>query len=308
MRRIFTIGETVLDIIFKNGQPVASTAGGSMLNTSVSLGRLELPVHFISEYGDDPVGLQIDDFLNKNAIDTRYVYRYQDGKSALALAFLDAQNNASYTFYKAYPQKRFDIVFPEIEEDDIVMFGSIYAIAPELREVLRNFLIYAKSRNALLYYDPNFRKAHLHELEQLRPSILENMSLASVVRASNEDLEIIFGAKDINEAYDAVKPLCDTLIYTASSNAVYLKAPGESVTLPTRKIDPVSTIGAGDTFNAGIAYGLFCHHIGLQSLPSVTSAVWQQLLSYGIDFATEVCLSYENYISAELAQEWKTCR
>ena len=39
MRKIYTIGETVLDIIFKNGQPVASKAGGSMLNTAVSLGR-----------------------------------------------------------------------------------------------------------------------------------------------------------------------------------------------------------------------------------------------------------------------------
>lgn len=303
MRKIFTIGETVLDIIFKNGQPVAATAGGSMLNTSVSLGRLGLPVHFISEYGNDPVGKQIDDFLKANTIDTQHVYRYQDGKSALALAFLDNSNNASYTFYKAYPQKRFDIAFPEISEDDIVMFGSIYAIAPEVRDVLHNFLQYARNRKALLYYDPNFRKAHLHELEQLRPSIIENMSLASIVRASDEDMEIIFGATDCNEAYKAVKPFCDTLIYTASSNAVWLKTPHENLMLPTRKIEPLSTIGAGDTFNAGIAYGLFRHDVGLQSLPSVTATVWQELLSYGIDFATEVCLSYENYIPVEWAHK-----
>lgn len=301
MRKIFTIGETVLDIIFKNNQPVASTAGGSMLNTSVTLGRLGLPVYFISEYGNDPVGMQIDSFLAQNGIDTRHVYRYDDGKSALALAFLDESNNAAYTFYKAYPQKRFDIAFPEVNADDIVLFGSIYAITPELRPLLRRFLLYAKSRNALLYYDPNFRKAHLDDLEQLRPAMLENMSLASVVRASDEDLEIIFGAKNSDEAYEAVSPLCDTLIYTSSSDAVYLKTPNKSLTLPTRKIEPVSTIGAGDTFNAGIAYGLYKHQIGKESLLSVTDDTWQQLIGYGIDFATEVCLSYENYISSDFA-------
>jgi fructokinase len=303
MRKIFTIGETVLDIIFKNNQPVASTAGGSMLNTSVTLGRLGLAVYFISEYGNDPVGVQIDNFLAQNGIDTRYVYRYNDGKSALALAFLDDSNNATYTFYKAYPQKRFDISFPEINENDIVMFGSIYAIAMEIRGILREFLLYAKSRKALIYYDPNFRKAHLHELEQLRPAILENMPLASVVRASDEDLEIIFGAKNSDEAYAAVSPLCDTLIYTSSSDAVYLKTPHTSLTLPTRKIEPVSTIGAGDTFNAGMAYGLYKHQIGSDSLPSVTDDIWQQLIGYGIDFATEVCLSYENYIPAVFANK-----
>jgi len=34
-----------------------------MLNSSVSLGRIGLPVHLISEYGDDDIGRIIDDFL-----------------------------------------------------------------------------------------------------------------------------------------------------------------------------------------------------------------------------------------------------
>ena len=56
MKKIYTIGETVYDIIFKNCQPIAAKAGGSMLNSSVSLGRLGLPVSFISEIGKDQVG------------------------------------------------------------------------------------------------------------------------------------------------------------------------------------------------------------------------------------------------------------
>ena len=46
MRRIFAIGETVFDIIFKDGKPITSTPGGSLLNTAVTLGRLGLDVYF----------------------------------------------------------------------------------------------------------------------------------------------------------------------------------------------------------------------------------------------------------------------
>jgi fructokinase len=113
MRKIFAIGETVLDIIFKNNQPFAAKAGGACLNSSVTLGRLDLPVFFIGEYGLDEVGSLIDRFLKENKVSTQYVYRYYDGKSSLALAFLNENNDASYDFYKFYPESRLNIDFPK---------------------------------------------------------------------------------------------------------------------------------------------------------------------------------------------------
>ncbi|MDP4207794.1 MAG: PfkB family carbohydrate kinase [Bacteroidota bacterium] len=302
MRKIYTIGETVLDIVFKNGQPVASKAGGSMLNTAVSLGRLGLPVHFISEYGTDQVGEMIDGFLTSNGIDTRYVYHYTDGKSALALAFLNEKNNANYSFYKAYPQKRLDVTFPEINDGDIIMFGSFYGVTYEIRDILRQFLLHARSRNAVIIYDPNFRKSHLFELDVLKPAILENMSMATIVRTSDEDLEMIFGAKDFDAAYEAVKPLCPNLLYTSSSNAVYLRTAHVSGQFPVKKIQPVSTIGAGDTFNSGVVYGIFRHELFNKDIASLPLETWQTLIGYGVEFASEVCMSYDNYISAEFAK------
>ena len=76
MRNIYTIGETVLDILFKNQLPVTAKAGGACLNSAVTLGRLNLPVYFIGEYGMDEVGNIIDTFLKENHVSTQYVYRY----------------------------------------------------------------------------------------------------------------------------------------------------------------------------------------------------------------------------------------
>src|ERR1035438_659703 len=86
-RKVFAVGETVWDIIFKNGTPLTARAGGSMLNTSVSLGRCGIPVSFISEIGNDEPGRHIFNFLSGNKVSTDYVQRYSDGKTAIALAF-----------------------------------------------------------------------------------------------------------------------------------------------------------------------------------------------------------------------------
>ena len=114
MRKIYGIGETVFDIIFKNGQPQAAKAGGAMLNSTVSLGRIGLPVSFISEYANDNVGQIIDSFLSENGVETNHVDHFKDGKTKLALAFLNEKNDANYTFYEDYPEKRLNIDFPVI--------------------------------------------------------------------------------------------------------------------------------------------------------------------------------------------------
>jgi fructokinase len=305
MRKIYGIGETVLDIIFKEGQPQAAKAGGSVLNSMVSIGRMELPVSFISEYGADDVGKLIDDFLRKNGVDTSYVHRYQKGSTALALAFLDERNDAHYTFYKDYPGKRLDIAFPAVDSDDIIQCGSFYAIWPEIREKFKMFISGAHDKGALVLYDPNFRKSHLSELGQLKPLIIENMRFTSLVRGSDEDFKNIFGATTPEEAWEEVKNYCKCLVYTANDEGVFVRTTSFSGKFPVRKITPVSTIGAGDNFNAGIITSIHQKKIKREQLEMLTQAQWSDIIETAVAFATNVCLSYENYISEDFAKELK---
>ena len=161
MRKVFGFGETVLDIIFKDGQPRAAKPGGSVLNAFVSLGRLGWNPCFVSEYGQDDVGLLIDDYLVENGVNTKYINRFNDGQSALAMAFLDDDNNANYTFYKNFPKKRLQELPEDIGADDIILFGSIYASSKEVRKSVVRFLDMGLERGAIIIYDPNFRRAHL---------------------------------------------------------------------------------------------------------------------------------------------------
>jgi fructokinase len=305
MRKIYGIGETVFDIIFKNGQPQAAKAGGAMLNSTVSLGRIGLPVYFISEYASDNVGNIIDSFLLENGVGTDYIDHFKEGKTKLALAFLNERNDASYTFYQDYPEKRLNVDFPVICKDDIILCGSIYAITGEIRKKFRDLTTRAKQNGAIVIYDPNFRPTHSSDLEVLKPMIIENMQTAKLIRGSDEDFKNIFGANTPDEAWNVVRNYCNCMVYTANSEGVYVRTISYAGKFPVKAIKPVSTIGAGDNFNAGMMAAIYKNQITYDQLDQMGEESWSKVVTMGVDFATNVCLSYENYISMEFAEELK---
>ena len=305
MRKVFGIGETILDIIFRNDQPQKAVPGGSVFNGLISLGLLNVPVSFISELGNDRVGDMIRDFMEDNHITTEFVDRFPDGKSPISLAFLDDDKNANYIFYKDYPAQRLEVPLPKIEKDDIFVFGSYYSLNPVLRTRMVEFLQYAQERKAIIYYDPNFRKAHAHEAIRLMPTVLENLEFADIVRGSDEDFQNLYGKSDAQEVYkEHIQFYCDRFLTTHGANGVNLHTRNFTRHFDSQQIQPLSTIGAGDNFNAGIIYGLLKYDVRHADLPSLDQDTWGKIIRCGMDLASEVCQSYDNYISKEFAAKY----
>ena len=305
MRKVFGIGETILDIVFRNDQPQKAVPGGSVFNGLISLGRLKVPVSFISELGNDRVGDMIRDFMEDNHITTEFVDRFPDGKSPISLAFLDDDKNANYIFYKDYPAQRLEVPLPKIEKDDIFVFGSYYSLNPVLRTRMVEFLQYAQERKAIIYYDPNFRKAHAHEAIRLMPTVLENLEFADIVRGSDEDFQNLYGKSDAQEVYkEHIQFYCDRFLTTHGANGVNLHTRNFTRHFDSPQIQPLSTIGAGDNFNAGIIYGLLKYDVRHADLPSLDQDTWGKIIRCGMDLASEVCQSYDNYISKEFAAKY----
>ena len=207
MPRVIGIGETVLDILFKNDQPQKAVPGGSTFNSIVSLGRAGVPCEMITQTGSDHIGDMICDFLRKNGVSDEFVCRHPNTKSHITLAFLNEHNDAQYEFYKDHARDLLDIPLPQITSDDIVLFGSFFAINPVIRSVTRKLITEAHEAGAWLYYDVNFRKNHIAELPAILPNIEENMRLASVVRGSMEDFDYLFGLQDADAIYNRVRCL-----------------------------------------------------------------------------------------------------
>jgi fructokinase len=305
MRNVIGIGETILDIIFENDQPERSVVGGSTLNALASLSRLGIPVTFISEVGDDRVGDMACRFMKQNRIVTDFVDRFEGRRSPVSLAFLDADKNAEYVFYTDYPEKRLRMAFPVIGEEDVFMFGSFYALNPVYRNRFVRFPEEARRGGALIYYDPNVRSSHGADVRLLKKWMVENCGYATVVRGSCEDFYHLFGELSMDDVYaDFIRPHCRYFISTHGAEGVNLYADGVKAHFDSRKITPVSTIGAGDSFNAGFVYGLLKYGIRSRDLPNLNEAEWGRVIQCGIDLSSEVCGSYLNYISPEFAANY----
>ena len=306
-RKIIGIGETIMDIIFKDGQPVAAVPGGSVFNGIISLGRMGLNVTMITETGSDRVGDVIERFMNDNGVDTKSVCRYSNGRSAISLAWLNEQNDAEYSFYKDYPNARLDVEWPDIQPDDIIMMGSYFVLNPVLRSKVEEFLQYARQRGALIYYDFNYRSSHKGESVKLYSSIIENLDYADIVRGSTEDFDNIFGTTDAESIYQSeVKFHCDQLICTDGGGKVTLTTPHCELSIPVSPIKTVSTIGAGDNFNAGVVYGLVRGDIRRDQLHELTERQWNDIINCGMAFAKEVVQSFNNSISPEFASRFQS--
>ena len=302
MRKIIGIGETILDILFKNNQAATSVPGGSTFNSMISLGRVGIPSCFLSEIGDDKVGGIVRDFLRDNGVDDRYLTEYPECKSPISLAFLDDHNNATYSFYKEPFGKRADWECPTIERDDIILFGSYYALNPDMRYKVTALLDKARDVGAIIYYDVNFRRNHAGEAIKLMGTVIENLEYADIVKGSDEDFEVLYriaeGAKVFREKIDFY---CPRLIYSRGAQGVELYSRSLTKCYPIEPVIPVSTIGAGDNLNAGILYGLIKYRIRRDDLDHLTERDWDDIIRCGLDFSADTCRQPDNYISREFA-------
>lgn len=306
MRKVIGIGETIMDIIFKDGKPTAAVPGGSMFNGIISLGRLGVPVSLISETGNDRVGDLIVDFLEDNGVEHKGVIQYQNGRSAISLAWLNEKNDAEYMFYKDYPSARLEVSWPEINSDDIVMMGSYFVLNPVLRPKVKDFLDYARERGALIYYDFNFRSSHKHEAIKIYADMLENLEYTDIVRGSVEDLENLFDNGDAAKVYKReIEFYCKNFLCTDAGGDIKLITPSVSMDFKVDKIPTVSTIGAGDNFNAGVVYGLIKYGVRRNDLANLDEGTWTKIIQCGKDLATDVCQSFNNSISKEFAEAYK---
>lgn len=303
-QKVYALGETVLDMVSDGGFTLRAVPGGSVLNASVSLGRMGVEIHLISEFGGDKAGNLIDEFLKNNGVCSDFCIRHPENKTSLALAFLDKEMNASYSFYHDSPENIGETSIPDFKNEDILLFGSFYAVKPERRNFLLQILQRAAEAESLIYYDLNIRKAHADQFELLMTSFLDNISATSIAKGSDEDFMNLFGLSDPDKIYKKVSLYCENLIITSGSKPVRVFTPKYNCTYIVPEITPVSTIGAGDNFNAGIIYGLVTSGINKKNIAEMTIADLDRIIACGMAFASETCLSAENYIQRKFEPDF----
>lgn len=300
MRKVFAIGELAYDTIFRQGKPVDAFMGGHVANAAAVMGQVGLPCCMVGECCDDVVGDLIVGRLTDCHVDVDAVDRFTQGATAMTAVFEDTPQPRVIN-YGTYPSERFDVVWPRINEDDIVLFGSLYAIDVPQRERFYEFISYAASRHAILMYLPGVEHGMPCQITRVMASLLENMEMAHITMCTQPHLAELFPGETPAEAFRN---------HIDQSDNTYLHiTPGDAVTLYRRDVtESVSNqmpslenpLGWHAGFVAGVAAMLLKMDIKLADVPAMTVDQWREIMAVALPLACD-CGQHGNLPSPELA-------
>ena len=287
MRKIIAIGESVLDTIYENGQPTQAFVGGRIANAAASLGLLGLPVSMVSECCTDIVGDTIINFFKHHNVDVKSVDRFTDGATAFSAIFMD-QDGKHIVNYGKYPDDRFDVVWPRIDENDIVIFGSLYAIDLPQRERLFEMITYAAERKAIIIYLPGFQHGINFRITKVMPAILENLEIADIVLAALGMYEVCPGS--------------DMWVFNTDLS-LSLFGRNRRLNLPAGANGVTNLLGWQAGFTAGIVYHIVKNDLTRDALHQADDEAMNRLVADALTFARCCASTMHNCITTDFARQ-----
>ena len=137
---------------------------------------------------------------------------------------------------------------------------------------------------------------------KITPNLIENLEYADIVRGSHEDFKVLYKQDNPDKVYKSeISFYCRKLIYTCGAAPVELRADGGlAKSYPIAPTSTVSTIGAGDNFNAGFIYGMLKYGITREHIEQgLTEEQWDCIIGCAQEFAANCCGSIYNYVSKD---------
>lgn len=214
MKKIICIGECSLDVILHaDGTPSGTCPGGCIAMAAAIMAADGIKVLMASEASADAVGNLAIKPLEDAGVDTHCIDRFTEGHTPLNIIVDGAEGGATLTRYEGYPNEAFDIVWPRIDEGDVVVFGGYYAIDPRMRPRQQRLLAHALERKAILIYLPGFMPQQQMRITRVMPQILENLEMAHIIVVRNGDLSQIFSIDSPEACYrDCIDFYCRSMV------------------------------------------------------------------------------------------------
>ncbi len=211
MKKIITIGEFSLHIIFDaQGAPMGTMAGGRVVNSAMIASRSGADVVMVGELSADAVGDMIMKQVEASGANVHSVDRFTEGETPTVLFIGD---EAEAIRYENYPESCFDVIWPRIENGDVVVFGGYYALDERMRQRLVQLLNQARSRGAVMVYVPGFEPKRCPRVTRVMPSVLENLELSDLVVMTDRDCAFLFDANSGEKCYrDHVDFYCRSMV------------------------------------------------------------------------------------------------
>lgn len=268
--------------------------GGSPLNVAVGLSRLGNRTGYLCKNSTDFIGQGISEYIKTNGIQSDWVIP-TTLNSTLAMIRTNSDGSANYAFYTdntadtSLSIEELPGRFPD--ELAVLHFGS-YSTAVEPTRTALIALATREADKRVISYDPNLRPSVQPDMDLWRDSFAKIAKVADFVKASDEDIALLFGKNTTVESFAA-----DTLARGAKAVAVteggkgatVFTADGRSARSKPLSITVADTVGAGDTFQAASLHWLHAQGCIDQGQLSLLDADIEEWVDFAAKAAAITC-------------------
>ncbi len=290
--RIAQLGEALIDFTGTGPLAFQGHLGGSPFNTAVACARLGQPTGFLTQLSTDLFGEALLRHLQENGVDTRFVLR-TDAPTTLAFVEHAAGTNR-YAFFRKGAADAGWAPRPPPElpaETAFLHFGSV-ALLQEPAASAIEATVSASAGRRVVVLDPNVRPSLVPDLGAYRARFARWLRMTDLLKLSDEDVELLAPGESPAHAADgwlAAGPRAVVITYGASGAILHRAAtPPLEVSAPTVAV--VDTIGAGDTFTAGLSVGLLMRDVTrAEQLRALSDEAWHDVLRFAAAAAALNC-------------------
>jgi fructokinase len=289
---VCVIGEALIDLVMDpasadSAGPKTYLAhpGGSPYNVAIGVARLAQPSQLLARLSEDAFGRQLRQHAAANGVDLSYAVSASES-STVAVVSLDADRNASYDFYRtgtADWQWRTAELDRMPADTSWIHTGSLASWTEPGATVIADQLRRRREQGpVVISYDPNIRAPLLPDHQAALGQVEAMVELSDVVKASAEDLDWLYPGEDTDNVLRRWQGLgAAVVVMTDGSRGARFLAGDEVAAVPSRPVQVVDTVGAGDAFMAGLINALVAdgyRRDGAASADSVKAAVEEAIL------------------------------
>lgn len=271
---ILCCGEALIDMLPREtgaGEAAfAPYAGGAVFNTAIALGRLGTDTGFFSGLSRDLFGKILEQSLAQSQVDSSLAHR-SDRPTTLAFVTL-RDGQASYAFYDENTAGRMLTAadLPALPKEAKALFVGGISLMVEPCGSAYEALLRREAPARAVMIDPNIRPGFIRDEAAYRARIGRMMAQADIVKLSDEDLHWLMGRGSLSELARDVLAMGPKLVcITEGAQGARGVTSRHDVFVAAEPVAVADTVGAGDTFNAGVLAAL--SRAGVLSKPALAA-------------------------------------
>lgn len=291
--RIALVGEALIDFTSTGPMAFQGHPGGSLLNQAVACARLGQPTGLVAQLSTDMFGDFLLQVLRENGIDTRFVLRSAAPSAVGFVEHTPASNRYVFLRTGSADAGWNPTPLPEFPaETQVLHFGSI-SLLQEPAASATVALMEAVARRRLVVLDPNVRASLIPDMESYRTRFTRWLGSTDLLKLSDEDVEALAPGTQPGEAAERwlrAGPRAVVVTY-GSSGATLHRAGKAPLSVSAPAVAVVDTVGAGDTFSAGLSTALLERGVGnATDLAALPEERWLEALRFAAAAAALNCM------------------